>query len=45
MTYLLKDKTTSHKKRRKITMKSWRRNISGKEKWQAKFLREKSLAV
>lgn len=45
MVYISKDKTTSHKKRRNITMKGWRRNISGKEKWQAKFLREKSLAV
>lgn len=41
MSYTSKTKTTSHKKRRMIALKGWRRNISGKEKLQAKFLRNR----
>lgn len=38
MIYIKKE---THKTRRLITFKSWRRNISGKEKWQARILRKK----
>lgn len=41
MTYI---KRGTHKARRLITFKSWRRNISGKEKCQAKILRNKIIA-
>lgn len=38
MTYV---KTGTRKLRRSITFKNWRRNISGKEKWQAQVMRKK----
>lgn len=38
MTYI---KTGTHKLRRSITFKNWRRNISGKEKFQAQVMRKK----
>ncbi len=34
-------KSGTHKSRRRITFKNWRRHISGKEKWQATILRKK----
>lgn len=39
MTYVKKG---TRKQRRAITFKDWRRFISGKEKWQAQFLRDKN---
>lgn len=40
MTYI---KTGTRKLRRSITFKNWRRNISGKEKWQAQVMKKKIL--
>jgi len=34
-------KTGTKKLRRSVTFKNWRRNISGKEKYQAKVMRKK----
>lgn len=34
-----KNKTISHKLKRALVFNSWRRNISGKEKWSAKEAR------
>jgi len=34
-------KIGTHKLRRSITFKNWRRNISGKEKLQAQIMRKK----
>lgn len=41
MTTIPKTNTISHKKRRMIALKGWRRHVSGKEKWQANYLRRK----
>ena len=38
-------KTGTKKLRRSITFKNWRRNISGKEKWQAQIMKKKIILV
>ena len=35
-----KNKTASHKLKRALAFSSWRRNVSGKEKWGAKESRK-----
>lgn len=43
MAILKRNKSISHKRKRKIIFASWRRNISGKEKIIAKELRGNNL--